>query len=193
MTRLIDIRAPRYDVTESLVLHVDAGPAEVLDAVDRLGRDPHAGVQALGSRRRERLFGLAWHPKPGTRARVDIVWDVSVEPDEDGGSYLSSTRRFVAGDAIAREALLSQWRYVRPVADTVARRTLRAIKHAAEERPVRAARQLCSRQTATDSAVTAPVGPSLVCLTPTGCNRRHGRPPERPHPSPYRRRRTRPR
>ena len=103
------------DISESLVIHVDAAPAEVLGAVERVGHDPFAGV-ALS---------------PGT----DIVWDLDVEPDEDGGSYLASTRRFAPADDAAREALLVDWRNVRAVADTVARHTLRTIKRAAEQRP----------------------------------------------------------
>jgi hypothetical protein len=118
------------DITESLVLHVDAAPLDVLAAVDRLGRDPFAGVRELPGGARQRRFALAFHPAYGTT--VDVEWDLRVEPDEDGGSYLSSTRRFTGDDA-ALDALRAQWRNVRAVADTVARHTLRTIKRAAED------------------------------------------------------------
>ncbi len=140
MTSQIDIRASHYDVPESLVLHVDAAPDEVLRTVDRLGRDPHAGFQAIGSGGSERLCGLKGHPLPGPGGRVDIIWDLQVEPDGDGGSYLSSQRFFVAADETARPALLSQWRSLRPLADTLARRAVRVIKRTAEERSPVAAR-----------------------------------------------------
>jgi hypothetical protein len=117
------------------VLHVAAAPADVLDVVDRLdlARDPFAGVEALGRRRHERLFGLTWHPKPGAPGHVDVVWDIRVEADGEGGSYLSSTRRFTASDDEARNDFRSYWRYVRLGADAIARRTLRTIKRVAEE------------------------------------------------------------
>jgi hypothetical protein len=120
-------RTMKPDISESLVLHVDAAPLDVLAAVDRLGRDPFAGVREIG----EREFAVTWHPAYGTT--VDVTWDLRVEPDEDGGSYLSSTRSFHPADAASREALLANWRNVRAVAHTVARRTLRTIKRAAEE------------------------------------------------------------
>jgi hypothetical protein len=137
MTRLIDVHAPQHDISETLVVHVDAAPADVLDTLDRLGlhRDPFAGVKALAAGRDERLYGLTWHPAPGIAGRVDVVWDLRVEPDEDAGSYLSSTRRFTPSDGTAREALRSHWRNVRASADTIARRTLRTIKRAVEEQP----------------------------------------------------------
>jgi hypothetical protein len=133
MTRLIDAHAPQHDISDSLVLHVDAAPAAVLAAVDRLGPDPHAGVKPLGRSHRERLFGLTWRPTPSAPGRVDVVWDLRVEPDEDGGSYLSSTRRFIAGDEAARADLRAQWRYVGPAAAGIARQTLRSVRRAAEE------------------------------------------------------------
>jgi hypothetical protein len=103
------------DISESLVIHVDAAPAEVLGAVDRLGRDPFAGKQLLRG--------------------IDVLWDVRVEPDEHDGSYLASTRRFTPADDAAHAALLADWAAVRAGADTIARRTLRTIKRAAEHRP----------------------------------------------------------
>jgi hypothetical protein len=142
MTRLIDVHAPQYDVSDSLVLHVDAAPDDVLNAVDSLRRDPFAGMRTLGLGARERLFGLTWHPRPGAPGRVDVVWDIRVEPDEDGGSYLSSTRRFIPGDETARADLRPHWRFVGRVAETIAQSTLRTIKRAAEERPVVPGRQV---------------------------------------------------
>jgi hypothetical protein len=118
------------DITESLVLHVDAAPPEVLAAVDRMGGDPFAGVRELGGGPRERRFALTWSPAYGTS--VDVTWDLRVEPDEDDGSYLCSTRRFHAADDASRDALDAGWGNVRAVADAVARRTLRTVKRAAE-------------------------------------------------------------
>lgn len=130
MTALIDVKAPHHEVSETLVLTVDADPAVVLTAADSL-REPHVGVRALGRGAGERLFGMTWRPVPG--ARIEIVWDIRVAPDGAGGTLLSSTRRFVASDPVAREALGAAWRYVRPAGATIARQTLRAVKRSAEE------------------------------------------------------------
>jgi hypothetical protein len=133
MTRLIDVHAPEHDISESPVLYVHAAAADVLDAVDKLAHDAFPGARALGRGRLERLFGLTWHPRPAAPGRVDIIWDLRVKPDGDGGTYLSSTRRFVASDDSARADFRSSWRPIRLSADAIARRTLRAIKHVAEE------------------------------------------------------------
>jgi hypothetical protein len=135
MTRLIDVHTPQCDVSESLVLHIDAAPAHVLAVVDTLdaARRPIAGAEMLGHARDERLFGMTWLPEPGAAGHVDVVWDIRVESDGDDGTYLSSTRCFTAGDDAARNRLLSRWRAVRTTADAVARRTARAIKRVAEE------------------------------------------------------------
>lgn len=131
MTRLIDVHAPHHDIAETLVVHVDASPAAVLAAADRLGCDPFAGVEILD----ERVFAVAWHPRPGVPGRVDVVWDLRAEPDAEDGCYLTSTRRFVASDEGSREALFASWRLVGANADAIARQTCRAIKRAAEDAP----------------------------------------------------------
>lgn len=135
MTRLIDVHTPRCDVSETLVVHVDAPPAAVLAAVDRdVAREPFAGLRPLGRTGRERLFGLSWRPVPAA-APVEVVWDLRVECDGEGGCYLASTRRFVAGDDAARDGLHHQWRHIRGAADLIARRALRTVKRAAEAAP----------------------------------------------------------
>ncbi len=142
MHRLIDVHAPQHDVCECLVVHVNAETSDVLDVIDRdpaIARDPFAGVKVLGRSRRERLFGLTWSPVPGAGS-VDVVWDLRVEAGEDGCCHLSSTRRFIASDDAAREALRSNWRQIRGSADMIARLALRTIKRAAEERAAVAGR-----------------------------------------------------
>ena len=114
MTSSLDTTAPQYDVAESLVLFVDAAPADVLEAADRL---------APG----ERVFTTRF-----ADPAVEVVWDVRVEDDGEG-SYLVSTRRYVAADEAACQAMLTRWSEVRAAAEATVRRTLRTIKRAAED------------------------------------------------------------
>ena len=130
MTALIDVKAPYHEVSETLVMSVDAAPDTVLAAVDAR-REPNVGVRPLGRGTHERLYGMTWRPEAG--ARIEIVWDIRVAPDGEGGTVLSSTRRFLAPDPVSKAALRATWRYIRPSAATIARTTLRAIKRAVEE------------------------------------------------------------
>jgi hypothetical protein len=133
MTTLIDVHAPQHDISEVFVLHVDASPADVLAAIDRLELGHTVpGSEAIARRRRERVFGLQWHPEHRSSGQVDVIWDLRVEPDAEDGSFLSSTRRFVANDDAARERLASSWSVLGPAASTIAKRSLRMVKRAAE-------------------------------------------------------------
>lgn len=140
MTRLIDVYTPQHDVSDTLVFHVDATPANVLAAADRHRpeQDAFAGVKVLAVTGAQRVFQLAFQPRPGSGGDVDVVFDVRIESDGDGGCYVSSTRRFTATSDAARQALRTHWRTVHANADTIARQTLRAIKRTAEDAPARA-------------------------------------------------------
>lgn len=133
MTRLTDVHVPRRELTETIVLHVAATPAAVLAAADRVepSRDPHAGVRTLG----ERVYGLSWHPKGGAPGCIDVVFDLRIEQDAQGGCYLASTHRFTASDADAHAALLRNWSTMSANAIAITRQTLSAIKRSAEAAP----------------------------------------------------------
>jgi hypothetical protein len=119
-------------ISETVVMHIGAAPADVLAAIDRLAiaRDPFAGVKPRGTHR----FGVTWRPDPAAPGRVDVEWDLRVEADDQDGSYLSSTRRFTADDDAAWERLRADWRYVGPMAATLGKTVLRAVKRTAETR-----------------------------------------------------------
>jgi hypothetical protein len=152
--RLLDIHAPRHDVSDTLVVAVDTEPdalraalrshdlvAPVAMALHALGlgsrivrppsvieRTPDEVVLAvvLGRPGERRLGG--W-PGPG---RLAITWDVRVEPGGLEGAYLSSTRRFTAGDEAVRRALFARWAPVNGVAAGIARRTLTTLDRLAD-------------------------------------------------------------
>ena len=161
--RLLDAYAPQHDIAASRVVFVDAEPASVVAALDRLelGR---AAVDAttsigLGDRvafgpeqlgawgGRERVYGLAWRidgdpAEPLARRAiaacdlpgyVKVIWDLRVEMAGDARTALSSTQRFVASDEAARERLRSGWGILGPLSTTISKRALGAVKRLAEE------------------------------------------------------------
>jgi hypothetical protein len=128
MPALLDLHAPPAALSESLIVSVDA-PAEDLRAA--IARLDVAGVRTLGADARGRVLALALRPG------VELVWDLRVEPGDDDGSFLCSTRRYVVADAEALAELRGAWGHLRGVADALARRTVRAVALAAAEVPAR--------------------------------------------------------
>ncbi|MEA2125767.1 MAG: hypothetical protein QOI80_2549, partial [Solirubrobacteraceae bacterium] len=131
MTRLIDMYASQHDIAESSVAFVDAEPAEVLEVLERVdlsgpGIDAAAalgltGDITFGPERielwgdREQLYGLTWRVRGDEPGYVAVVWDVRVEAGAEGGTMLSSTRRFIATDTASRDRLGTAWPIVGPL------------------------------------------------------------------------------
>jgi hypothetical protein len=122
-------------VTETIAL---------LGAADRIALAPSPLEPAAG---RARVYGLAWklddatavEPVPGPQlgafsapGYLKVVWDVQVAGDGDGGSYVTTTTRFVATDEAARQRLRSSWRVLGPLSADLARRALGSLKRLAE-------------------------------------------------------------
>jgi hypothetical protein len=149
--RLIDTHARRFDVTDTRVVLVDASPAAVHAAGERLEL-AHAVRQAieglglagrlvlaptrLGSREGEHVYGMAArldgaHDRPG---HVKVIWDVRVEPGPESGTTLSMTTRFVSTNRSSRGSLRTAWGVLGPVAAALSKRALAAIKRYAEDR-----------------------------------------------------------
>lgn len=160
--RLIDAYADQFDVTDTRVVLVDADPAAVLEALEHLDLAAPAtsAIRALGIANRialaptlldagagaERVYGLVWRIDGGAAARIEpgevgtfagpghvkVFWDVRVRPGAESGSTLSSTARFVATDAAAREHLAAAWGIVGAVSAVLSRRALTTLKRYAE-------------------------------------------------------------
>lgn len=159
---MIDAHAPTFDVTTSHVVAVDAPPDTVLAGLDslELAQPIARTIELLGTAHRialdpspltpsggrERVYGLAWRVGGESAERiparalgafaepgyVKVIWDVRVHHDQDAGTYLSTTTRFVATDEGARERLRSAWRVLGPMSADLAKRALASIKHVAE-------------------------------------------------------------
>jgi len=160
--RRIDQYARTFDVTDTLVVTVDAEPEAVREALDRLDLTASAAraLDALGVADRvalapsllaagpgwELVFGLVWRltgPATTIDARnvrafdvpghVKVIWDLRVEPGALEGALLSTTRRFTATDEAARARLLAAWGIIGTFAKSHSHRTLTAIKRYAED------------------------------------------------------------
>jgi hypothetical protein len=161
--RGIDAYARSFDVTNTLVVTVDAEPQTVREALDRLDLAASAAraLDALGVGDRialrpsllaaapgpELVFGLVWRlAGPATTidprsvgacdvpGHVKVIWDLRVQPGALEGALLSATRRFISTDEAARARLLAAWGIIGSVADSLSRRMLTAVKRCAEER-----------------------------------------------------------
>jgi hypothetical protein len=161
--RLIDTYAHTFDVTETHVVLVDAHPAAVFGAVERLAL-AHAVVQAiealgltdrlalaptrLGSGNgEEHVYGMAGRLDGVPAVRVDphdlgafdrpgyvkVIWDVRVEAGGETGTILSTTTRFVSTDHASRERLGAAWGVLGPVSAALSKRALAAVKRYAED------------------------------------------------------------
>ena len=112
MARLIDTYARTFDVTDTRVVLVDASPAAVLAAGERLeiARTVGQAIEALGladrlviaptrleAREGEHVYGMA-------AGSVKVIWGVRVEPGPESGTTLSMTTRFVSTDHSSRRA-----------------------------------------------------------------------------------------
>jgi hypothetical protein len=122
-----------------------AATIRLLGATERIALTP-AALHPAGDG--ERVYGLAWRAGDGSgkaepvAARdlgafdapgyVKAIWDVRVKGDGDGGSYVSTTVRFVATDAAARAELRAAWRLLGPISADLARRALASLKRIAE-------------------------------------------------------------
>jgi hypothetical protein len=147
--RLIDTYARTFDVTDTRVVLVDASPAVVLAAGERLELAHTVGeaIETLGladrlvlvptrlaSREGEHVYGMAAR-LDGTPERpgyVKVIWDIRVEPGPESGTALSMTTRFVSTDHSSRESLRAAWAVLGPVAAALSKRALSAVKRYAE-------------------------------------------------------------
>jgi CRP/FNR family cyclic AMP-dependent transcriptional regulator len=158
----IDDYAPTFDVTDTLVVKVDADPEAVGAALEHLdltasvaaavsafgGADRIALAPALLAAQpgRELVFGLVWRYEGPTETvdparfqtfdtpgHVKLIWDLRVEPGALEGAFLSMTRRFAATDEATRARLLDSWGIIGTVADSLARRIVAAVKAHAED------------------------------------------------------------
>jgi hypothetical protein len=122
-----------------------AATIRLLGATERIALAP-AALDVPGDG--ERVYGLAWRAGDSAGAAepvsprelaafdapgyVKAIWDVRVKGDGDGGSYVSTTVRFVATDAAARAELRAAWRLLGPISADLARRALASLKRIAE-------------------------------------------------------------
>jgi hypothetical protein len=152
--RLLDRYAPAADLSATVVGVVDADPATVgaalarlpvaataTDAARALGLDDRLALRPrqLGAAPGPQLvYGLVWRleglPVPAVAlpaftapGHVKVVWDLRVEPGAEG-SVVTTTRRFTATDARARERLLAGGAIVDAVAGSLAHRLLAALR-----------------------------------------------------------------
>jgi hypothetical protein len=160
--RLIDTHAHAFDTTDTRVVLVDADPATVLRAAERIDllRTVVGAISALGmadrlalapalieTSGRERVYGMAWRVGDGPSAAIDprglhafdgpgyvkLIWDVRVEAGGETGTLLSTTTRAVATDDESRERLEEGWSVLAPVSAELSKRALAAIREQAED------------------------------------------------------------
>jgi hypothetical protein len=158
----IDEYARTFDVTDTLVVTVDAEPQTVRDALERrdLAASAAHKLDALGVTDRialapsllaagpgpELVFGLVWRVagsattiEPSSLRAfqvpgyVKVIWDLRVQPGALEGALLSTTRRFVATDDAARARLFAAWGIIGTFAKGLSQRTLAAVKRYAED------------------------------------------------------------
>src|SRR5918992_4697519 len=149
----IDTYAPTFDATETRVALIDAAPAAVLRAAERVdvARTVVQAIEALGlgdrlalaparlaGGSREHVYGMAWRGGGGPaetvhahelrafdrHGYVKVFWDVRVEAGSETGSLLSTTTRVVSTDDESRGRLEAAWAVFGPVAATLANRAL---------------------------------------------------------------------
>jgi hypothetical protein len=158
---LIDDFTDTIDVTDTLVVAVDAEPETLAEALDRLplGDSATRALDALGvadrlalgpallasKRGTELVFGLVWRVEDSVEAEepadfqafdtpgyVKVIWDLRVRPSADG-SFLSTTTRFAATDEVTRARLLAGWGVIGRCTKSLSQRTLAAVKAYAED------------------------------------------------------------
>jgi hypothetical protein len=152
-----------FDMADTRVVLIDADPATVLSAVERLGlgRTVLDAVESLGvgdrialaptplaaAEDRERVYGMAWRVDGGAAdsiaahelatferpGYVKVTWEMRIEAGGDSGTILSTRTRFVATDASSRERLATAWAIVGPLSAALSKRALAAVKLMAEE------------------------------------------------------------
>jgi hypothetical protein len=157
----IETYAPTFDATETRVALIDAAPAAVLRAAERVdvARTVVQAIEALGLGDRlalaparlavggrEHVYGMAWRVDGGPAERVHaqqlrafdrpgyvkVLWDVRVEAGSESGTLLSTTTRVVTTDDESRERVEAAWAVFGPVAASLAARAVAAVKECAE-------------------------------------------------------------
>ena len=159
-TRLPD-DANAFDVTETLVVPVDADRTSVCEALERLPLTNQAtrSLHALGVADRlaleptplkagpdsALLIGLVWRVEgPATKielfdletlhapGHIMVTWDLGVSSSAAGGSYIAITTRFATTDEVTRARLHAGWSLIGPLATTLTHQTLATVKAYAE-------------------------------------------------------------
>jgi hypothetical protein len=137
MMRLLDTYAPRFDITGTQVVLVDAEPPIVRKALDHhrptplgLGECVARPPTLLEARGHERVYSLIWQLADG---HVKVVWDIQVDAGGEAGSVVATTTRFVATDEQARAHLLDAWGLIGTVSTALTKRALTRIKRLAED------------------------------------------------------------
>jgi hypothetical protein len=160
--RLIDTYARTFDVSETRVVLVDAHPAAVFGAVERLepARTVVHAIEAVGladrlalaptrlasAKGEEHVYGMAGRLDGVPAERIDphdpgafdrpgyvkVIWDVRVEAGDETGT-MSTTTRFVSTDHSSRERLGAAWGVLGPVSAALSKRALSAVKRYAED------------------------------------------------------------
>jgi predicted enzyme related to lactoylglutathione lyase len=139
----LDDYAPTFDVTDTLVVKVDAEAEAVAAALERLDLTASvtAALSAVGAVDRLALAPALLAAQPGpklvfglvsrygapsetvepasvqtfdTPGHVKVIWDLRVQPDALEGAWLSMTRRFAATDEATRARLLDGWGIIGP-------------------------------------------------------------------------------
>jgi hypothetical protein len=161
--RLIDAYAPRFDVTQTRVVMVEAPPATVaaalqhlslsapaMAAIEALGMGSHVAArpaQLAARGARERVYWLLWRVFPGHLVEhrpehigefagpghVKVIWDIAVRADAHDGAELVSTVRFIATDDAARANLFAAWGLVGAIATMLSQRALATLRGYAEQ------------------------------------------------------------
>jgi hypothetical protein len=139
--RLIDTHAHTFDVSDTRVVPVDAQPAAVLAAVERveLSRTVVRAIEALGLADRLALSPTRLESRSGGEhvygmaGRLDGVPAERVDPHDLGA-------RFVCTDNASRERLRAAWGALGPASAALSKRALAAVKRYAEESAVRQSR-----------------------------------------------------
>jgi hypothetical protein len=157
----IETYAPTFDATETRVALIDAAPAAVLRAAERVdvARTVVQAIEALGLGDRlalaparlavggrEHVYGMAWRVDGGPAERVHpqeltsfdrpgyvkVLWDVRVEAGSESGTLLSTTTRVVATDDESRERVEAAWAVFGPIAAALGARAVAAVRETAE-------------------------------------------------------------
>jgi hypothetical protein len=132
-------RPEPFEVGESLVVRLEASPAEAMQWIRRLDftSRPNRALEALGFDTRmtarasaaDRVrLGLVWRLPSGD---AELTWELRVAPRVSGEALLSVSTRIAAADAATRARLLDAWPLVGGLARGAARQLVEAVRAAA--------------------------------------------------------------